>query len=112
MKRQVVAVLCSAILGFMASFSLAIAQQKTAKACLKEWRANKTTNQANRVAEQAYVAQCRAGGAPTLPSAAPAPPTAPIAGSNNAARHRQIHSSIKVLWIPSSTPPQTHFGER
>src|SRR5882724_10437984 len=32
MRRQLSAVLCSAVLGFMASSSLAIAQQKTAKA--------------------------------------------------------------------------------
>jgi hypothetical protein len=40
-----------------------MAQQKTAKACLGEWRANKATNQANGVTQKAYVAQCRAGGA-------------------------------------------------
>jgi hypothetical protein len=76
MRRQIAAALCSAVLGFMASASLAIAQQKTAKACLEEWRANKAANQANGVTAKAYVARCRAGGAPT---------------------HRQVYSSIKDL---------------
>src|SRR6266853_3012836 len=74
MKRQIAAVMCSAVLGFMASSSLAVAQQKTAKACQEEWRANKAANQANGVTEKAYVAQCRGG---TAPTAAPATPAAP-----------------------------------
>ena len=100
MRRQVAAALCSAVLGFMASSSLAIAQQKAARACLEEWRANKATNQANRVtqkAQKAYVAQCRAGGAPTQPTAVPATPAALVAGSSNATRARQVYSSIKDL---------------
>jgi hypothetical protein len=81
MRRQIAAILCSVILGFMASPALAIAQQKTAKACLEEWRANKATNQANGVTGKAYVAQCRAN----------------MAGSSNANRNRQAYSSIKDL---------------
>src|ERR1700726_3350585 len=97
MRMQIAAVLCSAVLGFMASSSLAIAQQKTAKACLEEWRANKAANQANGVTEKAYVAQCRAGGAPTHPTAAPATSAALAAGSGNASRDGQVYSSIKDL---------------
>ena len=97
MRRQIAAVLCSAVLGFMASSSLAIAQQKTAKACLGEWRANKAAIKANGATKKAYVAQCRAGGAPTQPAAAPATPAALVAGSSNAARDRQVHSTIKDL---------------
>jgi hypothetical protein len=97
MRRQIAAVLFSAVLGFMASSSLAIAQQKTAKACLQEWRANKAANKANRVTEKAYVAQCRAGGAPTQGTAAPATPATLGAGSSKATRERRIYSSIKDL---------------
>jgi len=43
----------------------AIAQQKTAKACQEEWRANKDANQAKGVTEKAYVTQCRAAGSAT-----------------------------------------------
>jgi hypothetical protein len=74
MKRQIAAVVCSVVLGFMALPSLAVAQQKTAKACQEEWRANKAANQANGVTEKAYVAECRVGTAPTQPTAAPSAP--------------------------------------
>ena len=78
MRRQIAAIMCSAVLGFVASSSVGVAQQKTAKACQEEWRANKAANQANGVTEKAYVAQCRAGGASTQPTtAAPATPSAP-----------------------------------
>ena len=97
MRMQIVAALCSAVLGFMASSSLAIAQQKTATACLKEWRAIKATNQADGVTQKAYVAQCRAGGAPTQRTAATATPATPVAGSSNGTRNRQVYSSIKDL---------------
>ena len=77
MRQQIAVVMCSAVLGFMTLSSHAIAQQKTAKACQDEWRANKATNQANGVTEKAYVAQCRGGPAPTQTTAAPAAPPAP-----------------------------------
>src|SRR5271169_2377256 len=57
--------------------SHAIAQQKTAKECREEWRANKAANQASGVTEKAYVAQCRGGAAAAQPTAAPVPPPAP-----------------------------------
>jgi hypothetical protein len=69
--------MCSAVFGFIALSSHAIAQQKTAKACQEEWRANKATNQANGVTEKAYVAQCRGGTAPAQTTVAPAAPPAP-----------------------------------
>src|SRR6202166_1624663 len=95
MRRQIAAALCSAVLGFIASASPAIAQQKTAKACLEEWRANKAANQATGVTEKAYVAQCRAGGAPAQPTAAPVRSAALAAGK--AGGDGQVYSSIKDL---------------
>jgi hypothetical protein len=77
MRQQIAVVMCSAVLGFMTLSSHAIAQQKTAKACQEEWRANKATNQANGVTEKAYVAQCRGGTAPAQTTAAPATLPAP-----------------------------------
>jgi hypothetical protein len=82
MRGQIAAVICSAVLGFMALPSHAVAQQKTAKACQAEWRANKAANQANGVTEKAYVVECRGGGAPT---AAPATPAAPAPAPTAAA---------------------------
>lgn len=83
MNRQISVVMCSAVLALMTVSSSAIAQQKTAKACQEEWKANKAANQANGVTEKAYVATCRGGAAPisaAAPAAAPAPsPAAPRA---------------------------------
>jgi len=89
--------MCSALFAAMALAPHAVAQQKTAKSCQEEWRANKAANQANGITEKAYVAQCRSGGAPTAapaapPAAAPAPtaaaprtrPTATVAGQKTA----------------------------
>lgn len=97
MRRQIAAALCSALLGFMGSSPLASAQQKTVKACLQAWRADKAANQANGVTEKAYMARCRAGGAATQPAPAPATPATLVAGSSNAARDGQVYSSIKDL---------------
>jgi hypothetical protein len=89
MRTQIAAVMSSAILGFMVSSSLAVAQQRTAKACQEEWRANKAANQANGVTEKAYVARCRGGTTPTQPTAAPAaPPTGATAPTAAAPRVR------------------------
>jgi hypothetical protein len=77
MKMRLAAVICSTLTGLMVLSSQAVAQQKTIKACQEEWRANKAANQANGIAEKSYVDQCRAGGAPTQPTAAPAPSIAP-----------------------------------
>jgi hypothetical protein len=79
MRRQIAVVMCSAVLGLMMLSSSAIAQQKTAKDCREEWRANKAANQANGVTEKAYVAQCRGGAAPAQTTAAPPPPPPPPA---------------------------------
>jgi hypothetical protein len=64
------AIICSAIVGAAILSSPVFAQQKTEKACQEEWRANKADNQAKKITEKAYVAQCRSAGA--APTAAPA----------------------------------------
>jgi hypothetical protein len=51
------------------------AGQKTAKACVEEWRADKAGFQAKGITQKAYVTACRAGTAPT-PAAAEAPTAA------------------------------------
>lgn len=87
MRNQIVAVICAALVGALAPSSLALAQQKTVKACQDEWRANKDANQAAGITEKAYVDKCRSGGAATAPAAtpvaapaaAPAPPAKPAA---------------------------------
>jgi hypothetical protein len=79
MRRQSALVMCSLVFGLMTLSSYALAQQKTVAACREEWRANKAANQANGITLKAYIAQCRSGGEPAQPTAAPAapPPVAP-----------------------------------
>ena len=100
MRRQVSvscsAALCMAVLGVIASSALAIAQQKTAKACMEAWQADRAAKHARGITKTAYVARCRDGGAPSRPAAA-ATPAAPAAGSGNAAGDRQAYTSIKEL---------------
>jgi hypothetical protein len=82
MSKRYLIFTCTLLLGLMILNPHAIAQQRTVKACQDEWRANKSTNQANGVTEKAYVAQCHTGGAPvpsgsvapTAPASATAPP--------------------------------------
>lgn len=80
MKKYIVPVICAAFASVMLLSAPAEAQQKTAKACADEWKANKEANQANKITEKAYVAKCRADSAataaPAKPAAAPAPTAA------------------------------------
>jgi hypothetical protein len=82
---------------FVVPSALAIAQQKTAKACLQEWRASKAAKEANGLTQKAYLAQCRAGGAPDRAGAAPAKAENPPAASGNAGRDGPIYLSIKEI---------------
>jgi hypothetical protein len=105
MKKKIAVVLCSAVLGFMMMFSHAIAQQKTVRACQEEWRANKAANQANGVTEKAYVAQCRAGGAPAQTTAAPAARAAPTPAPTAApAAPAPAATSTAAPAAPAPTP--------
>ena len=61
----------AALFGLALLPTASLAQQKTAKACQQEWRANKADFQAKGISEKAYVTQCRAGNSPAQ-SAAPA----------------------------------------
>jgi hypothetical protein len=71
MKNLFAAIMASTLVSLLALSDPALAQQKTAKACQDEWRANKQANQAAGVTEKAYVDKCRAGGAAEQPAAAP-----------------------------------------
>jgi len=83
--------------GFVLPSALAIAQQKTAKACLQEWRANKAAKEASGFTQKAYLAQCRAGGAPDRAGAVPATTANPPGGSGKAGKDRPIYLSIKEI---------------
>ena len=94
MKMRFAAVICSTLAGLMVLSSQAVAQQKTIKACQEEWRANKAANQANGITEKSYVDQCRAGGAPTQPTAAPAPSIAPPTSPGATARPSRSSQTV------------------
>jgi hypothetical protein len=81
MKTLFVAIMCSALIGSVASVTPALAQAKTARACADEWRANRAANQTAGITAKAYIEKCRSGGtvglqgAPAIaPTAAPAQP--------------------------------------
>ncbi len=112
MKRQIAIVVCSAVLGLMTVSSSAIAQQKTAKACADEWRANKAANQANGVTEKAYVTTCRGGAAPSQTTAAPtAPPTsapAPTAATPQTGTGQKTAKACAEEWRANKAANQTN----
>jgi hypothetical protein len=93
MRRQITIVMCSVVIGLTTVCSQAVAQQKTAKACAEEWRANKAANQANGITEKAYVATCRSGAAPSQSTAAPT-------------------ASPSFAPPPTSSAPQTSTGQK
>ena len=85
MKMPFILALCAAMIGALALPSPVIAQQKTAKACQEEWRANRTANQAAGITQKAYVEKCRAGSATGQPAAKPAAaPARPAATTSDA----------------------------
>ncbi len=98
MRRQIVIGLCSAVLGFVALSSHAMAQQKTVKECQEEWKANKAANKANGVTEKAYVAQCRSGAASAQPAAAPAAAPTPAPPPKAAASGQKTVKDCQEEW--------------
>jgi hypothetical protein len=82
MAKLITAVICAALFGLVASPMDAVAQQKSAKACREEWRANRTANQADGITERAYVARCRNA---TAKSSLPAP-TPPVTKGQKTAK--------------------------
>src|SRR5205814_10592566 len=81
MKPLFAGILHIALLGVLCVTPAALAQQKTVKECRAEWQANKAENQAKRITEAAYIAQCRTGpssaATPMPPATATSPATAP-----------------------------------
>jgi hypothetical protein len=77
--------MASLLVASVTASSPSLAQQKTIRACLEEWRANKADNQAKGISEMAYVARCRAGGAAAQPTAPPAHTTGAATPAENPA---------------------------
>ena len=108
MRRQIAVVMCSAVLGLMTLSSHAIAQQKTAKECREEWKANKAANQANGVTEKAYVAQCHGGAAPAQTTTAPAAPPAPVPAPTGAAPGQKTAKECREEWRANKAANQAN----
>jgi hypothetical protein len=75
MRKSLAALTCVVLAGIFGQSSPAWAQQKTAKICQEEWRADKVANQAKGITEKAYIAECRTSAAAVRP-AAPSPQAA------------------------------------
>jgi hypothetical protein len=70
MRSQIATAIAATVLVGLA-VAAAPASAKTAKACTKEWQADKAAMQAAGKTEKAYVAECKAAAAPAS-AAAPA----------------------------------------
>jgi hypothetical protein len=107
MRTGSVVVTCSALAGFWGAAALALAQQKTEKACQAEWDANKAIFQPKGITEQEYVDECRDfRAAPAAPAAAPkeaAHGAAPL-GPKSAPRQAK-HAAVRAA-IPAAKPTQ------
>jgi hypothetical protein len=112
MRRRIVVFMCSAVLGLMTLSSFATAQQKTAKECREEWRANKAANQAQGVTEKAFVAQCRGGPTTATPAAPPAPaPTAATTGQKTAKECREEWRANKAANQASGVTEKAYVAQ-
>jgi hypothetical protein len=107
LAMRYITIICSIIVGAAVLPSPVFAQQKTEKACQAEWRANKADNQAKKITEKAYVAQCRSAGAATAapaaaPAAAPKKTTAPAPA---AAAPKSAPASAATVAKPATAAP-------
>jgi hypothetical protein len=107
MRTVSVAVMCSALAGFWGAAPPALAQQKTEKACQREWAANKAIFQPKGITEEEYVDECRDFRAAPVAPAAPkeAPHGAALAPTKSAAKEAK-HAAARTA-IPAAKPTQT-----
>jgi len=108
MNRQIFSIMGSVIaVGLVVlSASSALGEQKTAKACRDEWRANKTAMQASGKTEKAYVAECTAAsaGTPAAGAAAPAKETKETAKEAKAKETKAAKEAKTATETPAAPP--------
>ena len=95
---RTIAVIGAAFIGATLLSFPSVAQQKTAKACTEEWRANKAANEAKGVTLKSYVTQCRAGGAAQTAPAAPAAAQKPTTVAAPAATGQKTVKACVEEW--------------
>jgi hypothetical protein len=81
----------------MLTSNAAFAQERTAKQCRDEWRANEADFKARKIKEKDYVKDCRAGTA-TAPTPAAAAPAAPPATPAVAAAGHKTAKACRDEW--------------
>jgi len=106
MGKQITVFVCSTVLAFVSFASPAFAQQKTIRACEKEWRESKAGLKANAITEKDYLVICHPGGVAAQPTAATSPAAAPgpvpAASSQTIARQKTVAACQKE-WRESKT---------
>jgi hypothetical protein len=105
MNKLFAAALCGAV-ALISVLPSAHAQQKTAKACQEEWRANKAANQAAGKTEKAYVAECRSVAVKTEAAKTPAAkPAKPAVAAPAAAAPKSEPTKPATTVKPATTAP-------
>jgi hypothetical protein len=59
MRKKLTISLCAALVGLLASFEPALAEQKSAKQCNDEWKADQAAIKASGQTWKSFIAQCR-----------------------------------------------------
>jgi hypothetical protein len=111
MKKPLLILACTLVIGLDPLSTHAWAQAKTAGACAEEWRADKAGFQAKGITEKAYVAACRVATPATVPAPAPttaAPAPAPAPAPTVAAAPAPAPSASR----PSAQAPNYGTTER
>jgi hypothetical protein len=89
MKWTDIGVACAAaLIGIAVCGAPAFAQQKTAKECQAEWKANKAAIQASGKTKKAFVSECRGQTAAAQPAQQPTPAPAPPQAASPATPER------------------------
>jgi hypothetical protein len=88
MKWTDIGVACAAALIGIAVCAPALAQQKTAKECQAEWKANKAAIQASGKTKKVFVSECRNQTAAAQPAQQPTPAPAPPQSASRATPER------------------------
>jgi hypothetical protein len=103
--------LCAALVGLVALFQPALAQQKSAKQCNEEWKTNKTAIQASGKTRKMFVAECRGV---TVETAQPRPKAATAGEGQHAteADARATCPTDNIVWVNLNSSVYHASGSR
>jgi hypothetical protein len=107
MRTSFAVITVSAFAALLVALAPALAQQKTARACQDEWRANRAANQAAGITEKDFVAKCRAGNTAAAPTAAPTAAPAAVPPKQSAAPAAKTPATVGVAPPTSPAPSAT-----